>query len=138
MANILKVVNKVNLITVYRGEKGDPGLSDAALPLLTASENISALRMVSIVDSQYKYADHLDSSVVGLALQAVNLGSFLRPVRNSVVSDDSWNWARGSPIFLGLEGMLTQIVPLNGFLITVASVLDSKTIFLQIEDAIKL
>ena len=142
-----RLVNKnVNLITVFRGEKGDPGIGSGsgilALPSLIVTQSLSALRIVSNINGQYDYSNSLDStsvwSIAGITLQSVNAGGLLIPVNNQPVVDQSWNWVRGSPVFLGPLGMLTQTSPLSGYLVTVARVLDSKTLFINIEDVIKL
>lgn len=48
-------------------------------------------------------------------------------------TDQSWDWSRGSPVFLGPCGGLTQKIPpaiVN--LVIVARVLDSQSIFIHI------
>lgn len=121
---------------------GGNGGGDVAMPSLTAAQNISALRMVANINGQYDYANPLDPiaawSIAGISLQSINIGGMLTPVNNQPVIDQSWNWVRGSPVFLGTAGMLTQIPPLTGNLITVARVLDPKTLFIHIEDPIVL
>lgn len=118
------------------------GVSSSGLPTLPANTNFSALRVVSRSGTGYSYSDpnSADSvwSIAGLVIFSVNAGVPLTPVRNQVVSDESWNWVRGSPIFLGTNGTLTQTAPLTGYLVVVAKVLDSKTIFVQIEEPIDL
>lgn len=113
-----------------------------ALPTLPAAQPLSALRLVSISSSNYTYSDPADlisaGSIAGLTLQSVNAGSNIKPIVNQLVSDQSWNWVRGSPVFLGSAGTLTQLPPSSGNLVAVARVLDSKTLFINIEDAIVL
>ena len=116
-----------------------PGAFNPALP---SAQNISALRIVSSLNGQYGYADPLDPiaawAIAGISLQSVSTGGLLAPANNQVVADQSWNWVRGSPVFLGANGTLTQISPITGYLVTVARVFDSKTLFIHIEDPIKL
>lgn len=123
----------VNLSTIGSGN---------ALPTLPANANLSALRMVSRSGTGYSYADpnSADSvwSIAGLAVFSINAGIPVTPLRNTSFSDSSWNWARGSPIFLGTNGALTQTPPSSGYLVVVATVLDPQTIFIQIEEPIDL
>lgn len=113
-----------------------------ALPTLPAAQSLSALRLVSISSSNYTYSDPADlisvGSIAGLTLQSVNAGSNIKPIVNQLVSDQSWNWVRGSPVFLGAAGTLTQIPPSSGNLVAVARVLDSKILFICIEETIRL
>lgn len=131
------------VVSVNRGEKGDPGVGGSgSLPSLIVAQTISALRIVSNLNGQYDYANPLDPiaswSIVGITLQSINTGNLLTPVNNQPVTDQSWNWVRGSPVFLGPLGTLTQIPPVTGNLVVVARVFDPKTLFIHIEDAIQL
>ena len=130
-------------VSVNRGERGDPGVGGSVpLPSLIVAQTISALRIVSNLNGQYDYANPLDPiaswSIVGITLQSINTGNLLTPVSNQPVTDQSWNWVRGSPVFLGPLGTLTQIPPVTGHLVVVARVFDPKTLFIHIEETIKL
>lgn len=113
-----------------------------SLPSLPAAQSLSALRIVSISSAHYTYSEPADlisvSSIAGLTLQSVNAESHIKPIVNQLVSDQSWNWVRGSPVFLGAAGTLTQIPPSSGNLVAVARVLDSKILFISIEEIIRL
>jgi hypothetical protein len=113
-----------------------------SLPSLPVAQNISALRIVSNINGLYDYANPLDPidswSIAGIAMQSINSGGLCSPVNNQPVTDSLWNWARGSPVFLGPQGTLTQTPPSTGNLVVVARVLDSKTIFIHIENPIVL
>ena len=135
-------VPQVITIEVNRGQKGDPGDSGNSAPVLPVTQNISALRILSNLNGQYDYANPLDPiaawAIVGISLQSINSGGLLAPVNNRVVTDQSWSWVRGSPVFLGANGTLTQTPPTAGNLVTVARVFDAKTLFIHIEDPIRL
>ena len=140
--NLLNVTSKVNLLTAFRGEKGDSGNEFKILPSLQAGQNLSALRIVSNIDDKYFYSDPSSSvsswSIAGLTKSACNLNEICDPIRNQSISDASWNWARGSPVFLGTDGFLTQTPPVIGYLTVVARVLSTKMLFIEIEETIKL
>lgn len=141
-SNLLTVDNKANLLTVFRGEKGDPGDTPFGLPSLPVAQNISALRILSNINGLYDYSDPNDInsvwSIVGFSNNSVSEGSICSPIINQPVTDQSWNWVRGSPVFLNINGTLSQNVPSTNFLIVVARVLDSKTLFINIEEPIAL
>lgn len=134
-------VPQVIAIEINRGVKGDPGTSTSS-PALPVAQNISALKIISNLNGQYDYANPLDPiaawTIAGISLQSVNAGGLLAPVNNQVVKDQSWNWSRGSPVFLGTDGSLTQTPPTTGNLVIVARVFDSQTLFIHIEDPIRL
>jgi hypothetical protein len=115
--------------------------STTPLPSLPAAVVISALRMVSAINGAYIYANPNDvsaGSIAGIAMQSVNIGQILTPVINQPVTDQSWNWVRGSPVFLGVDGTLTQTPPVVGYLVAVARVLSTNTLFIEIQDIIQL
>lgn len=129
-----------------KGELIDPSWITAAAvpgaPPLPATQNVSALRIISNVDDEYVYANPLDAiasaSVAGMSLQSINADEFLTPANNQPVTSQSWTWVRGSPVFLGANGTLTQTPPTIGYLVVVARVLSPQTLFVHIEDPIRL
>jgi hypothetical protein len=137
------VINVEVAAAVIIREPGSTGVgASSALPTLPVAQNISALRIVSNINALYDYADPMDPiavwSIAGMVLQSINSGGLYSPINNQPVTDSSWNWARGSPVFLGPQGTLTQTPPSTGNLVVVARVLDSKTIFIHIENPIVL
>jgi hypothetical protein len=136
-----------NTRVIRVGIQGPPGIpgppgGGSPLALLPALADLSALRIVSRNGAGYSYSspDSAESvwAIAGLTQNAVNTGSSFIPLRNTSLFDNSWNWVRGAPIFLGPNGALTQTPPSSGYLVVVAKVLDPKTIFIQIEEPIDL
>ena len=109
---------------------------------LPAGENLSALRIVSRQGSQYLLSDpSSDSSVLaiaGLVTSAAPLGAMVKPLGYGEYEDLSWNWTAGLSIFLGPQGVLTQLPPTSGWRQVVARPLNSTTIAIQIEGLIRL
>jgi hypothetical protein len=110
-------------------------LSDA----LPASANLSALRAVAINDSgQLIYADAAMAAhayrVVGVLTTAVTTGNTAQVLQGGKASDSSWGWARGTPIYIGGNGVLTQTAPSSGFILQIATVVSSQSIFVEIQD----
>lgn len=118
------------------------GSGGVPLPSLPAAATLSALRLVSNVAGQYDYSDPVlaDSvwAIAGLTNQSINQDQYFSPIRNQPVTDASWNWAAGKPVFLGTNGGLTQVAPSSGYLVVVAKVLSPQTLFIQIEEPTKL
>lgn len=50
-------------------------------------------------------------SVLGITLNAAAPGGSVNVVRVGEVTEPTWNWTVGSPVYLGLNGVLTQTLP---------------------------
>lgn len=148
MSDLIEVIQRPQtiVVTLNRGEKGDPGtpggIQTPTIPPLIAAQTLSALRIVANTGTQYDYANPLNLqsawSIAGLTTTAVTNGQPCAPIRNQSITDSSWNWSRGSPVFLGINGTLTQTPPSSGYLVSVAKVLSPQTLFIEIEEPIAL
>lgn len=81
-----------------------------------AADNLSGHRAVLLNDAgQLEYASNTDPQhgfkILGIIRGAVMVGE---PTPISVageVSEPSWNWTLNLPIWLGTDGLITQVVP---------------------------
>jgi hypothetical protein len=101
-----------------------PDLGDA-VTTATASINLSALRAVILDNAgQFAYADSGNPDhayrVAGILPYAISQGTEGVAYRLGEITDAVWNWTRGSPIFLGTNGQLTQTPPATGILLVLA------------------
>lgn len=82
-----------------------------------AGQNLSALRAVtSNALGQVVYANNTsiaDAQVIGVTYTAANSGSSVTVITSGLINDPAWNWTKG-PVFLGVNGNLTQTAPTNG------------------------
>ena len=120
---------------VYRPVSVLPDLGDA-VTTATASINLSALRAVILDNAgQFAYADSSTPShayrVAGVLPYAISQNTQGIAYRLGEITDAVWNWTRGSPIFLGTNGQLTQTPPTTGFLLVLAQPVSVTTINLQ-------
>lgn len=87
---------------------------------LTAGVNLSALRAVTTDGSGnavYASNDTLSNAVVvGITETAANAGGAVSVRTAGVVEDSSWTWTKG-PVFLGINGTLTQSAPTAGAIV---------------------
>jgi hypothetical protein len=109
---------------VYRVPSLLPDLGDA-VTTATASISLSALRAVILDNTgQFAYADSSTPShayrVAGILPYAISQGAEGVAYRLGEITDAVWNWTRGSPIFLGTNGQLTQTPPATGILLVLA------------------
>lgn len=110
-----------------------PRFSDP-LPAATA---LSALRAVRILSGHLVYASSDDLapySVLGILPVAASAAESVAVQIDGSISDSSWSWVAGWPIFLGLAGGLTQAAPETGLLIKLADVLSPTQIQINIEE----
>jgi hypothetical protein len=104
-----------------------------AVTTATASINLSALRAVILDNAgQFAYADSGTPShayrVAGILPYAISQGAEGIAYRLGEITDAVWNWTRGSPIYLGTNGQLTQTPPATGILLVLAQPVSATTI----------
>jgi hypothetical protein len=109
---------------IYKAVSLLPDLGDA-VTTATASINLSALRAVILDNAgQFAYADSGTPShayrVAGILPYAIPQGAEGVAYRLGEITDAVWNWTRGSPIYLGANGQLTQTPPTTGILLVLA------------------
>jgi hypothetical protein len=111
-----------------------------ALPLLPAATNLLSGRIVAInTGNQYIYADNTDAvnvyRVAGITATDVLSGTQFSPRREVLVTNLAWNWDPKVPVYLGLNGNLTQTVPATGnHLLKVGDAITDKIVFFSIAD----
>jgi len=125
---------------IYKAVSLLPDLGDA-VTTATASINLSALRAVILDNAgQFAYADSGTPShayrVAGILPYAIPQGAEGVAYRLGEISDAVWNWTRGSPIYLGANGQLTQTPPTTGFLLVLAQPVSPTVINLQLPSPI--
>lgn len=105
------IVNIINPSATYRITTQD----------YLSGANLSALRLVKLnASNQLVYADSSnDSTVLGLTFQAVNIGVAPIVVLSGLVTDSSWNWARGAPLYLSSNGAITETAPITGYIVAI-------------------
>ena len=110
---------------------------------LEAAVNLSALKVITTnVDGKAIYAsssnlDHFNK-IVGINERAAVAGGEATVIFAGYMRDDDWTWDLDKPIFLGIDGALTQTPPSSGFRIIVAFPLSETDIIVDIKECIKL
>jgi hypothetical protein len=103
-----------------QGPPGPPGRDGSAVGITAVSSiPIGGHRVVIVpaTDVQYASADdptHVNR-VLGLTNNAAAAGDDIEIVTAGEVVEPSWNWTPG-PVYLGINGLLTQTVPASGFI----------------------
>lgn len=115
------------------GQQGPPGVDSNTITRTTAYA-LSGHRAVTADDAGlaiYATSDDLDhvSRPVWLTTGAWDAAVLAALTTEGDVTEPSWNWTPGLPIWLGINGVLTQSIPGGAvFVREVAEVVDSQTI----------
>lgn len=100
-----------------QGPEGAAGVNAESL-VLKANEAIGGHRAVVIEGSGVSYANYDEATdlgkVLGLTTNAAVAGDDLTVVFSGTVTENSWAFNPG-PVYVGLDGMLTQTPPSTGF-----------------------
>lgn len=125
-----------------RGEPGLPGASGSETITATSGEVLSGFSVViydpsgNVIKASADNVLHMNK-VVGITTGA-SLISAPATIRSSNLMEEStWTWTQDQPIFLGLNGLLTQTVPIGAVFSQVLGIAIAPTrIIINIQPAI--
>lgn len=129
---------------------GEPGPIGPAGPAGSGgSQNMAALaaqalgghRALAFVSATS--VDYLDPSVscfsfAGISTGAAESGSSITIQAFGVMTEPSWTWTAGNPVYAAANGTLTQTVPLSGFLFMLGVALSATTLLIDPQPPIAL
>lgn len=109
--------------------------------VLVAGTNISALRAITTnVNGEAVYASNntlANAQVIGISDTGAVAGSPVTIKTSDTISDLSWNWTKGT-VFLGTNGVLTQVAPTGGaVLVHVGRAITPTTLLIDIDTIIQ-
>ena len=129
---------KVSICEVVNTSGAGSATEKTAFTMI-AETNLNGLRVVASSDNfigQAVYADHNDVSqstkVLGITRGAVLAGNSVEVIDGGSINDPSWSWTDG-PLFLGVNGLLTQTAPSVGFVLMVGKAVSATRISLNID-----
>jgi len=96
------------------GPQGDPGPAGGDVLTITAPVAIGGHRVIAAVGDEIRYADPADIDtvqVIGLTVNAADADDELEVVLRGSVTNSSWTWTPGLPLYLSAAGVLTQTPP---------------------------
>ena len=142
---LLEPVQELVLLTEAQqgppGPPGAPGQAGVAYVTFNARGAIGGHRAVCAAFSGgARYADSRNVvgavSVLGISLHAAEDGEDLHVATAGEVIEPSWSWVQDLPIFVGVEGVLTQVPPDTGFQLVVAIATSPTSALLSIKQPI--
>lgn len=122
--------------------KGDPGVSSQTVEISAeAAEGISALRVVGVFEDGVRYISSFDlthrNRACGVSKTSATVGNPTTIVTNGYLDDSSWNWDVTKPLFVGLNGVITQEIT-GVFLLNIGTPITSTRIKVNFQQSIKL
>ena len=109
----------------------------------TAGETLSGHVVVVLNDSgevvkaDNTNADHL-YRIAGITTQAISSGAVGYVQTYGQLTEPTWSWTMGLPVYMSTTGGLTQTPPSTGFLLKIGTPEDATTLFIRIGEPIQL
>lgn len=136
------VLRNVEVLTV--GEQGPPGRDGSSLSSvlsLTAAITISGHRVVaSNAAGLAVYASSDDAAdanmALGVSTGAALAGSTVEVQYAGTLVEPSWAWTPKLPVFCGANGVLTQVVPTDGFALIIGVAMTATSLAISIKQPI--
>ena len=116
---------------------GSQSLIDRSLEnTRVAYQSIQGHRVIANRNGLADICDVLDinscKNAIGIGLNAAAIGEAVTIVSFGEISESSWGFTPDLPVFLGLNGTLTQIVPQSGNLVRVGVAQSATALFVNI------
>lgn len=124
---------------VYARQRGQWVLIPSVVDPREAGETLSALRVVYELNGVVRYLDSHDAAHIelasGVTLGAAASGSPVQVQRSGAIDDENWSWTPGV-VWLGANGVLTQVPPTQGFDLTVGIALSATRLAVNLQPPI--
>ena len=138
--NVIQTVDSTQtVVTGQQGPQGPAGPSAVEVIEVIASTAISGHRVVTLTASgQAAYSSNLIAGdafkVLGVTLGAASLGSIVQVKPFGTISEPSWNWVVDQPVYLGVDGVLTQTMPTapSKFIVVIGVASSTTSLFVNV------
>lgn len=112
------------IVVIAFGDAGPPGTAvSAAVELYTADENLGGHKVVAVdafggaVLADKNTTDKVD--VIGVSLNSALISELVNVQFAGTLTHSGFSFTPNMPVYLGISGVLTQVVPTSGFLVIV-------------------
>lgn len=110
---------------------------DGNTATVTAAEALGGHRVVTVAGNYASKDNAADKfKILGVTQGAVSNGATATVTTYGTMTESSWNWTEGSPVFLSTNGLLTQTPPTSGFRIIIGRPQTATTLFVDISEPI--
>lgn len=135
--DVHEVKHVENVVEVRHFDEINITTGSGSTASVIAAEALGGHRVVTMSGN---YASKDNSSdkfnVLGITQGAVISGSTATVTTYGVITESSWNWTAGLPVFLSTNGQLTQSVPTSGFRLIIGRAKSATTLFVDISEPI--
>ncbi|MFK3740990.1 hypothetical protein [Massilia sp. TN1-12] len=150
---ILQTVERIDIVTQATqglpgipGPRGLPGPPGGATLEYTAATDVGGHRVVMLDHmAGLVYASATDLShmgrVIGVTVAAAGAGAQCQVQNFDQLEEPSWNWDTSKPVYLGQDGVLTQMqpsLPSAKFSMVVGFPISSTSLFVNLREPIVL
>jgi hypothetical protein len=123
------------------GLQGPPGSGNGSFDVIgTAATNLGGQRVVYLAADGMRYGtanDPITLDVIGITVGSASVGAAVVVRSSGPMTDPTFNFTPG-PIFLGLNGLLTQVSPSTGGAIIIGNALSANTMLIRIHQTLEL
>lgn len=114
----------------------------STIKVFPAGENLGGQRLVVLRNGQLFYADTTDTAdlglVIGMTVAAATTGQDTQVQFLGDLTEPSWSWTVGSPVYFNASGVPTQTQPVSGFSQIVGFASAATKIYIQLREPIAL
>jgi hypothetical protein len=145
VVNTNEHVHRISVSSLgVRGEQGIQGIpgTGTSTTTVTAGEAINGHHIITRVVGLAYHADKgsptQQSQILGLSLHAGVVAADVDVLTMGYATEPSWSWTPDKPLFLGANGLMTEVPPITGFLIQVAQSISPTEVWVSIKMGIAL
>lgn len=148
MSNTVKInteVRELHVVSVgEQGPAGPPGVSGGGVAEYTAGEALGGHRGVKLGPSgEAFYASNADAAsfagFIGVTTGAASFGAQVSVQSAGLMTEGTWSWTPSAPVFLGVNGVMTQTPPAApAFQLVVGFAVTATSIFISPRDRVVL
>lgn len=141
-ANEIGVTREASTVVVegdgMQGPQGEPGAGGDSVAIVRVAQNaIGGHRIVRAVVGEVDIATAMDAAhgddLLGITTHAAVQGAPVQVLTSGAITEPSWSWTPGEPLFLGENGLMTHTPPADpAFEVTVGFAETPTTVFLSI------
>lgn len=134
-SGMVPVTTGVGLLTEFQPYSGGSGGSTISI---TAAEDLGGHRAIR-AGGYYADSSALGTAMVlGITTSATVSGGNATVYTGGEVAESSWTWDVSKPVYLGLTGLLTQIVPTTGVIVEIGKPTAATKLLIEIQPPVVL
>jgi len=129
------VRNAGDIITAEQIEAIEAAAAGIVPTILRASGSIGGSRIVCNTGGVATYADSSDvgtaHNISGISSNAATTGGDVTVITEGPITESSWSWIPGQPIYVSTNGLLAQTSPASGYVRKIGFAQSATTIIVQ-------